>query len=169
MPIAIVWRHETLGRQTEQRIPFLNAELLLTKVGDVIVDASWQLPHQRNVYDESNSDKQLVAYFMDPVRNFLEVKLLEQGSAYSQKIWRALLDIPVGEVASYSALAEKMGSGPRAVAQACKNNPYAGIIPCHRVVSKNGIGGFMGHGEGEVVELKSRLLAYERSICESAK
>lgn len=169
MPLRIVWQHEVYGGQTKQRIPVLNAELVLTRVGDVIVDASWHMPTDRNTCEESAFVKQVEAYLMNPGCGLLEVRLLEQGTQYSQKIWQALLEIPFGEVISYSALADKMGSGPRAVARACKNNPYAGIIPCHRVVSKNGIGGFMGQSQGEMIELKRRLLAFERSVVESAK
>ncbi|MCK9605213.1 MAG: methylated-DNA--[protein]-cysteine S-methyltransferase [Methylomonas sp.] len=169
MSIQIVWQHETFGRQIEHRVPVLNAELVLTRIGDVIIDASWQTAIDRNICDESTFVKQVRAYLMDPRRCLLEVQLLERGTAYSQKIWQALLNIPFGDVISYSALADKLGSGPRAVAQACKNNPYAGIIPCHRVVSKNGIGGFMGQSQGEMIELKRQLLAYERSMFEFVK
>lgn len=169
MPIQIVWQKEAVGELTKQRITVLNAELILSCVGDVIVDASWQLPIDHSLADQSIFTKQVQAYLLNSGGNSLEVRLLSQGTLYSQKIWQALLEIPFGEVISYSALADKMGSGPRAVARACKNNPYAGIIPCHRVVSKSGIGGFMGQSKGEMVALKHRLLAYERSMFESAK
>lgn len=169
MPIQIVWQNEVVGGLTKQRIALLNAELVLSCVGEVIVDASWQLPIEQSSADQSIFTKQVQAYLLNPGGNSLEARLLSQGTLYSQKIWQALLEIPFGEVISYSALADKMGSGPRAVAQACKNNPYAGIIPCHRVVAKNGIGGFMGQSKGEMVALKHRLLAYERSMFESAK
>jgi methylated-DNA-[protein]-cysteine S-methyltransferase len=75
-----------------------------------------------------------------------------------------LLNIPCGQVISYLQLAQKISSGPRAVAQACRNNPYAGIIPCHRVVAKAGIGGFMGQSQGPMVQLKRQLLDYEYSV-----
>lgn len=169
MPIQIVWQKEAVGGLTKHRIAVQNAELILSCVGEVIVDASWQLPAEQSLADQSVYTKQVQAYLLNPCGTSLEVRLLLQGTQYSQKIWQALLEIPFGEVISYSALADKTGSGPRAVAQACKNNPYAGIIPCHRVVSKNGIGGFMGQSKGEMVVLKQRLLAYERSMLESAK
>ncbi|MBS4050133.1 MAG: methylated-DNA--[protein]-cysteine S-methyltransferase [Methylomonas sp.] len=168
MSIKIVWHHEALGKQTRQTVSVLNAELVLTKVGDVIVDASWQAA-ARSERDQSALAKQVEAYLLNPDRNPLEVQLLRQGTEYYQRIWQALLGISFGDAISYSALADKMDSGPRAVAQACKNNPYAGIIPCHRVVAKSGVGGFMGQSQGEMILLKRRLLAYERSVAESAK
>jgi methylated-DNA-[protein]-cysteine S-methyltransferase len=169
MSIQIVWQNEAVGEQTQQRVRLPNAELVLTWVGNVMIDASWEIPTGRKGSDQPGVAKQIEAYLLNPDRNHLEVRLLKQGTAYSQRIWQALLAIPFGEVISYAALADKMSSGPRAVAQACKNNPYAGIIPCHRVVAKSGIGGFMGQSQGEMIQLKQQLLAYERSAAESAK
>lgn len=63
-----------------------------------------------------------------------------RGTAFQQRVWQCLLDIPVGCTASYTDIAQRIGAprAVRAVAQACGANPVAVIVPCHRVVARNG-------------------------------
>jgi len=63
-----------------------------------------------------------------------------RGTAFQQRVWQALRDIPAGRTASYSEIAERIGAptAVRAVAQACAANPVAVAIPCHRVVRRDG-------------------------------
>ena len=65
------------------------------------------------------------------------------GTAYQQRVWQAIAAIPLGQTRTYGQLAHQIGSGPRAVANACGANHLTLLIPCHRVVAQNGIGGFM--------------------------
>ena len=66
---------------------------------------------------------------------------------------------------SYLALAKALNSSPRAVGQALRCNPFAPIVPCHRVVSADGsIGGFMGKVKGKTIDKKIRLLREEGII-----
>jgi AraC family transcriptional regulator of adaptative response/methylated-DNA-[protein]-cysteine methyltransferase len=83
-----------------------------------------------------------------------------RATAFQQRVWKALQAIPRGETRSYSELAEQLGSptATRAVASACAANPVAVIVPCHRVVGKNG--SLTGYRWG--VERKRRLLAAEK-------
>lgn len=104
---------------------------------------------------------ELKAYFADPHHRF-QLPLKPQGSAYQQKVWNALLVIPVGRTLSYGELAIKLQSSPRAVGQACKRNPLALFIPCHRVTGKNNLGGYMGNPQA--VSYKESLLAHEASL-----
>lgn len=165
MPLAIDWTPAVHDSPAYASVAVFGAELRLTLSGDVIVDASWVIsPHDPVSQDRADLALRVQAYLLDPERQALHVKLLEQGSAYHRRVWQALLEIPLGQSVSYSGLAEQLHSGARAVAGACKANPYAGLIPCHRVVAKSGIGGFMGHSSGEMVELKRRILASERQI-----
>ncbi len=164
MPLKISWQSEAIGTQTQLRVPLLGAHLVLSLAGGVIYDASWALDGNDSLHTVSRLADQIKAYLLNPSDKLLKLNLLKQGTPYARKVWEAMLEIPVGEVTSYSALAAKLASGPRAIAQACRNNPYAGIIPCHRVVAKSGIGGFMGQSQGSFVELKRQLLAYERGI-----
>jgi methylated-DNA-[protein]-cysteine S-methyltransferase len=67
-------------------------------------------------------------------------------------------------VISYTDLANRVSSGARAVANACRDNPFPGIIPCHRVVAINGLGGYMGDTRGELFEIKNKLLRLESVV-----
>jgi AraC family transcriptional regulator, regulatory protein of adaptative response / methylated-DNA-[protein]-cysteine methyltransferase len=63
------------------------------------------------------------------------------GTPFQKKVWNALLEIPKGEVCSYTEIAAKISSpkAVRSVATACANNKLAIVIPCHRVVRKDGV------------------------------
>ena len=106
-------------------------------------------------------NRELNAYFSDPHYRF-QLSLKPQGSAYQQKVWNALLVIPVGRTLTYGELALKLQSSPRAIGQACKRNPLALFIPCHRVVGKNDLGGYMGNPQA--ISYKEFLLAHEAQI-----
>lgn len=71
--------------------------------------------------------------------------LAPAGTAFQQSVWRALLKIPCGSVKTYGQLAAELKTGSRAVGQACRSNPIAILIPCHRVVAAGDIGGYMGN------------------------
>jgi AraC family transcriptional regulator of adaptative response/methylated-DNA-[protein]-cysteine methyltransferase len=70
----------------------------------------------------------------------LDLPLDIRGTAFQQRVWQALREIPAGETASYSEIARRIGSPQsiRAVAQACGANILAVAIPCHRVVKQDG-------------------------------
>ncbi len=89
----------------------------------------------------------------------LALPLDVQGTAFQQRVWRALQDIPAGSTASYAEIAGRIGSptAVRAVAQACAANALAVAIPCHRVVRNDG--GLSGYRWG--VERKRALLERE--------
>ncbi len=72
-------------------------------------------------------------------------------------VYRAVTDIPFGTTATYGEIGSRVGTSPRVVGQAMKRNPTPLIIPCHRVVAKNGIGGF-----SPSPEIKGFLLDLER-------
>jgi len=89
----------------------------------------------------------------------LDLPLDVRGTAFQQRVWQALREIPAGETLSYTELARRIGSpkAARAVAQACAGNPLAVAIPCHRVVRSDG--GLSGYRWG--VERKRALLGRE--------
>lgn len=105
--------------------------------------------------------RQLRAYFRDPHHRF-DLPLALEGTRFQRRVWQALRKIPVGEVLNYGALAAKVDSAARAVGNACRTNPIAIVIPCHRVVSAGGMGGFMGKTDGAPLRFKHALLAHER-------
>ncbi|MDR2220511.1 MAG: methylated-DNA--[protein]-cysteine S-methyltransferase [Methylobacillus sp.] len=102
----------------------------------------------------------LQGYLADPHRSF-DVPLELGGTAFQRRVWQGIAAIPPGETLTYSELAEKVGSGARAVANACGANPIPVIIPCHRVVARNGLGGFMKGREQNSLSIKQWLLAHE--------
>ena len=89
----------------------------------------------------------------------LTLPLDVRGTAFQWRVWRALQRIPAGETRSYSEVAGAVGrpAAVRAVANACARNPVCLVIPCHRVVAKNG--GLGGYRWG--AKRKERLLAAE--------
>ena len=88
----------------------------------------------------------------------------DEGSGMSTAIYRAVRKIGYGETATYGEIAEMVGTSPRAVGQAMARNPTPLVIPCHRIVSKHGLGGFT-----PPLEIKRDLLAMERSVCHGGK
>ncbi|MBF0446088.1 MAG: methylated-DNA--[protein]-cysteine S-methyltransferase, partial [Magnetococcales bacterium] len=80
------------------------------------------------------------------------------GTKFQQSVWNHLLQIPPGSTETYGTVAKKLKSGPRAIGQAVGANPIPIIIPCHRVVAANGLGGYSGEGG---IECKKKLLALE--------
>ena len=66
-----------------------------------------------------------------------------RGTPFQIRVWRAARRIPPGQTLTYGELAQRLGiRSPRAVGGALGANPLSGIIPCHRVVARNGVGGF---------------------------
>ncbi len=102
----------------------------------------------------------LQAYLRDPHAAF-DVPGALQGTPFQLRVWRAIADIPAGRTLTYVQLAEKVGSGPRAVANACGANPLPLIIPCHRVVARSGLGGFMQGRRAAALSIKTWLLQHE--------
>lgn len=104
--------------------------------------------------------EQIEAYLHDP--DFLfDFPLRQSGTQHQMKVWQALRAIPRGQATTYGELAQQLSSSPRAVGQACGANPLPLIIPCHRVVAKNGAGGFMHHASGAPIAIKDWLLRHE--------
>lgn len=86
---------------------------------------------------------------------------LPAGTPFRQRVWAAIAAIPPGATRTYGELARELGSAPRAVGQACGDNPLPLIIPCHRVVAAHGAGGFAHSGGGFHLRVKTWLLAHE--------
>jgi methylated-DNA-[protein]-cysteine S-methyltransferase len=108
--------------------------------------------------------RQLDAYFAGKLSHF-DLPLAPAGSAFESRVWSAMQLIPYGETRSYGDLASAVGSAPRPVGRACGRNPIPIVIPCHRVLSRGGLGGYSGSG-GLVT--KQRLLALEGALRKAA-
>ncbi|MGA2783131.1 MAG: MGMT family protein [Candidatus Bathyarchaeia archaeon] len=83
---------------------------------------------------------------------------------FDQKVWKLMESIPEGKVTTYGLIAKKLNTRAyRAVGNACRRNPYAPKVPCHRVVKSDGsIGGFGGKTSGKTVERKIKMLKREK-------
>ncbi len=83
------------------------------------------------------------------------------GTDFQQRVWAALQEIPPGETRTYGELAKSLNSSPRAVGNACRANPCAIVVPCHRVVSAVGLGGYAGATHAAGLAPKRWLLRHE--------
>ena len=102
----------------------------------------------------------------EPIRKFcagqrvdltlLDSSVLREDTVYA-RVYRAVQKIPYGNTATYGEIARTVGTAPRVVGQAMARNPTPLVIPCHRVVAADGIGGF-----SPSVEIKGELLAMEK-------
>lgn len=102
--------------------------------------------------------RQEIEAFLDGKRQDFTVPYEARGSAFHRRIWKFLEAIPYGEVVTYGDLARQAGGigASQAVGLACGTNPIPLIIPCHRVLAKNGLGGFGGG-----LPMKKQLLRLE--------
>tara|TARA_Y100000996_G_C22422097_1_gene601882 strand:+ start:103 stop:579 length:477 start_codon:yes stop_codon:yes gene_type:complete len=109
----------------------------------------------------NNTIEQLKAYQKGELTNFnIPIKIL--GTCYTKKVLKQLLKIKYGETIFYSEIANKIGSSPRAVGNACGRNKLLIIIPCHRVIKKDlCIGGYsLNNG----IDVKSKLINLEKKL-----
>lgn len=104
----------------------------------------------------------LECWFEDP-RTPCTLRLEPRGTPFQHRVWGALVEIPAGQTRTYGALARELGTSARAVGNACRANPLPIVIPCHRVVSAAGAGGYMGETGGDPMTIKRWLLAHERA------
>ncbi len=139
---------------------------LHTPVGDItvfedagaIVSLDWGwVPDQSPTPLLERARDQLHAYFDGALRAF-DLPLAPAGTPYQQAVWRALCAIPYGQTRNYQQIAAVAGGSARSVGQANGRNPVPIVIPCHRVVATNHLGGYSG---GEGLDTKRWLLALE--------
>ena len=107
------------------------------------------------LFDQARDE--LAAYFAGKLTAFT-VPLAPRGNAFQQDFYAALCAIPYGETRTYGDLAADLGVSAQAIGQACGANPIAILIPCHRVLAANGLGGYSGEGG---IEAKVALLRLE--------
>ncbi len=131
--------------------------------GELKQDLTARFPQASLELSEKGSDFKLwvqeVLRFIKQPNNSLNLPLDIHGTAFQERVWRALQTIPAGKTASYAEVAEKIGkpTASRAVASACAANPIAVVIPCHRVLRASG--GISGYRWG--IERKQLLLKRE--------
>lgn len=106
--------------------------------------------------------RQLTEYFAGERQSFT-VQLATRGSAFQNQVWTALREIGYGATRTYGELAAALGrpAAARAVGAACGRNPWSIIVPCHRLVARDG----SLHGYAGGLAAKEFLLHHERTLC----
>ncbi len=156
----ITWVESVEGREKVDYLVTNAAVLEVTSMNQVITHTRWAIELNESQVETRSKNFSEVLQLIDNNKCYT-LHLLKQGTRFRHRVWEELLAIPFASTITYAQLAKRMNSGARAVAGACRDNPYPGIIPCHRVVSSQGIGGFMGESSGACVGLKQRLLNFE--------
>jgi methylated-DNA-[protein]-cysteine S-methyltransferase len=133
--------------------------MTLTEKDGAIVRAEWESGGADDTPLLREAAAQLAAYFDDPAQGF-DLPLKVEASEFQQRVCDAMLAIPLGETRTYGELSKDLGVPAQAIGQGCGGNPIPVIIPCHRVLGANGLGGFSGLGG---VETKVWLLKHERA------
>lgn len=140
-----------------------------TKIGRIKIVQEGDAIVEINVTDsekESERETPLIKKTIKELKEYLEGKrkifdipIDTQGTEFQEKVWNALLEIPYGETKSYEDIAKMVGcpKGARAVGMANHNNKIIIIIPCHRVIGKNGK--LVGYAGG--LPVKEKLLQIE--------
>lgn len=103
-------------------------------------------------------------YFKHQSQTFdIDLKFM-RGTPFQKEVWERLLAIPYGQTKSYLDIAREINNekAVRAVGQACKRNPIGIIVPCHRVIGKDG--SMTGYSGKDYVDLKKKLLIHEQGL-----
>lgn len=160
--------HSTLWHVSRPLIPPFWLEIAATEDGTVVTATfltsappPCSLEHAPPAIHQL--DRWLDRWLNDPTVP-LWPRVTLQGTPFQQRVWKALRTIPCGETRTYGALAKQLATSPRAVGAACGANPCPIVIPCHRVVGKNGtLIGFSGGHSGAWLDLKAWLLERENA------
>jgi len=144
----------------------LAGRLILCTQGKTLCNMHWLSPCSTEKIPPpaaAELQKKLTQYWLDS-EIAITLPLLRQGTAFQQRVWNILRQIPIGQTRTYGELAKTINTSPRALANACRKNPFPLIIPCHRVVAKTGIGGYAGETTGTLIEIKTVLLQHEKML-----
>ena len=141
---------------------FQAQKLLSLSVSDEGSEKSQSVISNTNSHNkmEETVFRQLKCYFSSAI-SLQTIPLAPQGTLFQKSVWHELCKIPLGETRTYGEIAHKLNSSARAVGNACRKNPIQIIVPCHRVVSAKGLGGYAGETQGRQLDIKRWLLNHE--------
>lgn len=131
--------------------------LRLTEIAGQVAALDWSGQGDADSPVLRQAEAELAGYFAGDVQCFT-VPIRLAGTAFHRAFLQALIDIPFGETLTYGDLAKRLGVSSQAIGQACGANPIPILIPCHRVLSANDLGGYSGAGG---IETKVALLKHE--------
>lgn len=149
-------------------LPILTNQQALVYVGGFNQPLEWDLlqafaPNEIHLLKNPKKTQPFrhafVNYFSQQITQFSIPVAFLTGTSFQQAVWTGLMTIPFGTTLSYSQFAQQLGrpKAVRAVASAIGRNPIAIVVPCHRIVSKDGkLGGFRGG-----LVMKQQLLIHE--------
>jgi len=139
--------------------------LKISQQGASLSHIEWlDIPHQLEALVEPAIKQWLDGYFNGQCSAAMSFELAPKGSLFQQRVWRQMSLIPCGETLTYGDIANKLGSSAQAVGNACRANPIVVGIPCHRVLSATGNGGYAGQTQGVMMQRKLGLLALELGV-----
>jgi methylated-DNA-[protein]-cysteine S-methyltransferase len=104
--------------------------------------------------------REIERYLDDPEHVF-DLPFAYTGTAFQCRVWRQISAIPAGRTLTYTDVARALKTAPRPVGGACGANRIPIVIPCHRVLAANGIGGFMRGRAADALSIKRWLLRHE--------
>lgn len=132
--------------------------LTVCQEGEALTRLEWTTKGEEAVTDLLHEAiRQLRAYF-DRKLTVFDLPLHVEKTGFQRDVCDAMSAIPYGETRTYGDLAKDLGAPAQAVGQACGANPLAILIPCHRVLGAQGLGGYSGAGG---IETKVELLKLE--------
>ena len=109
------------------------------------------------IHESKNEIQRQLEEYLSGERENFEINFSVPEN-FTGKVMNEMLEIPRGETQTYGDIAEKLDSAAIAVGQACGRNPLPVIVPCHRVVSASGLGGYHGEMDNDA---KRKLLRLE--------
>ena len=157
-------RARIAGAAFQAKLPTPFALLGIRTDGEAITEITF-LPKTGAVLAPQNrlaerACAQIRRYLDDPEFRF-DLPLARAGTPFQRRVWAKIAAIGPGRTRSYGEIARELRSAPRAVGQACGENDFPLVIPCHRVVAAGSIGGFAHHEGGFHLLVKRWLLAHE--------
>lgn len=130
----------------------------LVEEGGLITRLLWQAEDAGEMTPVLTEGLRQLREYFDGRRKTFDLPLAPAGSPFEQSVYKAMQAIPFGETRTYGDIARDLGVAAQPVGQACGANPIPVIIPCHRIVAGNGLGGYSGEGG---IETKIALLKLE--------
>ena len=138
-------------------LTLIDASKRVKRVGQSLARAT---KVEKNVLDEA--DHAISCYFKGDLYALSDVKIVPEGTEFQKRVWKKLLQIPVGKTVSYHKIAQKIHNinAARAVGQACGKNPIVLFVPCHRVTKEDlHLGGYSAG-----IKRKVFLLQHENAL-----
>ena len=136
-------------------------DLTISVEDNIIVSLDWGWAKEQNTNPLLHDAKSQLNDYFDGLRKIFDLPLEPPGTKFQRRVWSMMEQIPYGKTITYGEIAKNLGSSARAVGMACGANPIPVIIPCHRVVAANDMGGYSGDGG---VKTKRALLHLERVL-----